>query len=37
VLNVFAAHDGEAELSLQWPDRDGRLVLAAHTESGNPG
>ena len=34
VLNVFAAHDGEAELSLQWPDRDGRLVLAAHTERG---
>ena len=26
VLNVFTALDGEAELSLRWPDRDGRLV-----------
>ena len=26
VLNVFAALDGEAELSLRWPDHDGRLA-----------
>lgn len=26
VLNVFTALDGEAELSLRWPDRDGRLA-----------
>jgi len=36
VLSVFAPMDGEAELSLRWPDRDGRLVLAAHVERGNP-
>ena len=26
VLNVFIPLDGEAELSLRWPDRDGRLA-----------
>lgn len=36
VLNVFAPLDGDAELSIRWPDRDGRLVLAAHAERGAP-
>ena len=29
VLNVFAPLDGETTVSIRWPDRDGKLVLAA--------
>ena len=37
VLSAFAPLDGEAELSLRWPDRDGRLLLSArHVERGAP-
>ena len=37
VLSAFAPLDGEAELSLRWPDRDGRLLLSAHhAERGAP-
>ena len=31
-LNVFAPLDGETTVSLRWPDRDGKLVLAAAAE-----
>ena len=32
VLNVFAPLDGETTVSIRWPDRDGKLVLAAAAE-----
>ena len=31
-LNVFAPLDGETTVSVRWPDRDGKLVLAAAAE-----
>jgi hypothetical protein len=36
VLNVFTTLDGEAELSLRWPDRDGRLARGRDTSAPTP-